>query len=561
MFLKRALSAVSGLAVIATGLVGVVDAPALEPESTYIIELAPGETPIGVTSDAASGIEVTETFDTLLDGFAAELTPSEAEALANTPGVVAVYEDLEFRVSATQSDAPGNLSRLDQANLPVDGTYTYPDSAGSGARIYVVDTGVSPNSTQLGARLLQPGYTAIDDGNGSADCNGHGTHVAGTAASTTYGVAKQATVVSVRVFGCTGSTLSSTIVSGLEWIRSTHPSGTPGIVNLSLGSTSPISPTTPDALTNAVDAMAEAGFVMVVAAGNENADACNYTPSRSDKAITVAATTSSDARASYSNFGSCVDIFAPGSSIRSLQWDNPGGSIVKSGTSMAAPHVAGVAALYWADHHEESATTVTQNIPGGSSVGVVSDTQGSPNLLSNVLSSSGTAPPGPAGEEAVAVYRFWSETYNSHFYTRSIGERNHVITAYPDSVWRYEGAVFGAFGSRVSGSIPVYRFWSSTYNAHFYTSSEGEKDHVIAAYPDDVWKYESIAYYAYPASYNESATKVVARFWSPTYLNHFFTASSGEAEFVRNNYASSIWSFEGNVFRVPAIYGSPAALP
>lgn len=163
--------------------------------------------------------------------------------------------------------------------------------------------------------------------------------------------------------------------------------------------------------------------------------------------------------------------------------------------------------------------------------------------------------------EATAVYRFWSDAYQSHFYTRSVDERNHVILAYPDSVWRYEGAVFGAFGSEAPGTIPVHRFWSGSYNAHFYTSSEAEKDHVIAAYPDEVWRYESIAYYAYPSNYEGESTRVMSRFWSPTYLNHFYSASEAETEHVKSAYPASIWTFEGDLFRVPAQYSPAVPLP
>jgi hypothetical protein len=128
-------------------------------------------------------------------------------------------------------------------------------------------------------------------------------------------------------------------------------------------------------------------------------------------------------------------------------------------------------------------------------------------------------------------------------------------------VWKYEGPVFGAFASPVAGSIPVYRFWSSSYNAHFYTASEEEKNHVIDAYPDNVWQYESIAYHAYPGARTGVDTQPMARFWSPTYVNHFFTASVEEAASVRRNFAPRIWTFEGNVFHVPAAYSPAPPLP
>jgi hypothetical protein len=170
-------------------------------------------------------------------------------------------------------------------------------------------------------------------------------------------------------------------------------------------------------------------------------------------------------------------------------------------------------------------------------------------------------PAEPASTELAAVYRFWSDTYQGHFYTRSVAERNQVISSYPSSVWRYEGAVFGAFGAQVEGSVPVYRFWSTAYNAHFYTTSESERDQVIALYPDNVWKYEAIAFYAYPVNTRVAGTSLVSRFWSPTYLNHFFTASQGEADFVRANYPASIWTYEGQPFRVSSVVPAAAPLP
>jgi subtilisin family serine protease len=384
----RAAGVLSVTAAVISSLVGVAPVPvavsATESTSAFIVELAPGETPLDVSSEVAddlnTDIQIDETFDTLLDGFSAELTPSEVQALQARPDVLAVYPDLPVSANATQANAPWNLSRLDQDTAPADTTYTYPDSAGSGARIYVVDTGVSANPAQFGSRLL-PGFTAISDGNGTADCNGHGTHVAGTVASTTYGVAKQASIVPVRVFGCTGSALTASVLAGLDWIAANHPAGTPGIVNLSLGSADPITTTT-DPLTTAVNAMSDRGFVMVVAAGNRTANACTYSPARAAKALTVGATTASDARAGYSNFGSCIDLFAPGSDIRSLQWNNPSGSTVMSGTSMAAPHAAGAAAVLVATAPGLSASQAQSRLLAEARVGVIGDVgPGSPNVF------------------------------------------------------------------------------------------------------------------------------------------------------------------------------------
>lgn len=383
MVARRAVGVGAIIALSVSSVVGVPAVASVEAESSFIVELAPSASVDEVSTEVLDGEKPTETYGDVLNGFAAELTPSEVAELESSPDVVAVYEDFAVSVGATQSDAPWNLSRLDQATVPADSMYTYPDSAGSGTRIYIVDTGIAPNAAQFGSRLL-PGVTTILDGQGTNDCNGHGTHVAGTAASTTYGVAKQAFVVPVRVFPCSGGTPISTVIAGLDWIVANHPAGTPGIVNLSLGSDTAI-PANEDLLSQQVDEMANQGFVMVVAAGNSNANACSYSPSRAANALTVGATQTNDSRASFSNFGACVDLFAPGTSIRSLQWNNPAGSMLMQGTSMAAPHVAGIAALALASNpgrtSAETANDLVSNaLPGG----VTSAGAGSPNRLSSV---------------------------------------------------------------------------------------------------------------------------------------------------------------------------------
>ena len=159
------------------------------------------------------------------------------------------------------------------------------------------------------------------------------------------------------------------------------------------------------------------------------------------------------------------------------------------------------------------------------------------------------------------MYRFWSSAYNGHFYTISRAERDHIIASYPTNVWAYESVAYGAFGTQVPGTIPLYRFWSSAYNGHFYTASEAEKKYVIASYDDFTWKYESVAYYVYPSSLKDTSTKPVARFWGPTYKHHFYTASAAEAAHVKANYPDQIWTYESDPFRVPVAVPSAAPLP
>lgn len=268
--------------------------------------------------------------------FAAEGTADELATLdTQAPGVA--EPDQTFTIAATQPGAPVNLDRLDRGFSPPDGVYAYPDSAGSTAIIYVVDTGVAPNVSEYNGRL-GAGYSPIDGGNGLWDCNGHGTHVAGIAASASWGVAKQATVVPIRVLGCDGSGAGSDVIAGVQWIMSNHPAGRPGIINMSITANQASPPV--DAVTqSAIDS----GFIVVAAAGNAAGDACGASPGRVPGVITVAAVDANDVRSSFSNFGSCVDIFAPGGAIRSLQ--TSGGTVQMSGTSQAAPHAAGVVAL------------------------------------------------------------------------------------------------------------------------------------------------------------------------------------------------------------------------
>jgi subtilisin family serine protease len=396
-------------AIIAIAASSIVAAPASaadEAEASYIVELAPAASVDQVSSEVLDGDEPTETYSDLLNGFAAELTPSEVAELESSPEVVAVYEDFPVSVGTTQSDAPWNLSRLDESTAPADAFYTYPDSAGSGTRIYIVDTGIAPNAAQFGSRLLS-GVTTIADGRGTTDCNGHGTHVAGTAASASYGVAKQALVVLVRVFGCSGDATINAVLQGLEWIVTNHPAGTPGIVNLSLGSNGTI-PANQDLLSQEINDMANLGFVMVVAAGNSNADACSYSPSRAANALTVGATQTNDSRASFSNFGTCLDVFAPGTSIRSLQWNSPSGSMLMQGTSMAAPHVAGIAALAWGASPSSTASAISAQVVAQAIPDVVTNQgAGSTRSLSSIATLNAGAVEYPTTPGAVAMLRLY----------------------------------------------------------------------------------------------------------------------------------------------------------
>ncbi|SOC57790.1 Serine protease, subtilisin family [Ornithinimicrobium cerasi] len=338
------------------------------------------------------GIGVSHAY-TALGGYAATLTPAQLAELRADPDVAWVEPDTVVSLDATQTGATWGLDRIDQRDRPLSGTYTY-DATGQGVRSYVIDTGILTSHTELSGRTAA-GYTAINDGRGTTDCNGHGTHVAGTVGGTRYGVAKQTTLVPVRVLGCNGSGTNSGVVAGMDWVA--RNAVRPAVANMSLGGGAS---TTTDA---AVDRMVAAGVTVVVAAGNENQNACNVSPARAASAITVGSTTSSDARSSFSNFGSCVDLFAPGSSITSAWYTSTSATNTISGTSMASPHVAGAAALYLQGNPSASPAQVTSAIVNGATTGrLTSLGSGSPNrlLYTPALTGGGTVPepePVPTG--------------------------------------------------------------------------------------------------------------------------------------------------------------------
>ena len=289
------------------------------------------------------------------------------------PTVSLIEKDQVFKSNATtQTNATWGLDRSDQRNLPLNSTYNV-DGNAQGVPVYVVDTGVLASHQDFAGRV-KAGYTAVSDGNGTTDCNGHGTHVAGTIAGTKYGIAKSASIIPVRVLDCNGSGTTSTVIAGLDWVASQNPRN--AVVNLSLGGG------TSTALDDAINRVVNKDIVVVVAAGNNNADACNYSPSRVPAAITVGATTNQDQRANYSNYGKCLDVFAPGSNITSDWYSSNTATATASGTSMASPHVAGLAAILRAIYTGENVPQITNRILNKATTNKVTDSQtGSPNRL------------------------------------------------------------------------------------------------------------------------------------------------------------------------------------
>lgn len=322
------------------------------------------------------GGKILQSYDTVLQGFAIYLPDTAAtafvEAMKKNPQVLSIENDTAMKIDATtQSNPDWGLDRIDQKALPLNSAYSYLQT-GSGTTAYIVDTGILSSHQQFSGRVLS-GYTAISDGNGTTDCNGHGTHVAGTVGGSTYGVAKNVNLVPIRILGCDGSGASSNVIAGLDWILKNGKK--PAVVNMSLGGDASTS------LDSAVENLFDNGYVMVVAAGNSNTDACSASPARVSKALTVAATDSTDTRASYSNYGSCVDIFAPGSQINSSWIGSNTATKVLNGTSMATPHVAGVVAEMLQSTPTATPQTISTNLLNQASSNVVKNPSGSPNRL------------------------------------------------------------------------------------------------------------------------------------------------------------------------------------
>ena len=334
-------------------------------------------------------------FEKVLNAAVIQVPPSAVAGLLRNPRVLSIERDSTVLVDPTpvsQTGATWGLDRIDQRALPLSGTFTSPSTA-SNVFAYVVDTGIDATHLEFGGRV-QSGFDAVSGSSGQTDCNGHGTHVAGTIGSQTYGVAKAARLVPVRVLGCDGSGTYSGVIAGLDWIAQNRPSSQAAVVNMSLGGGASSS------LDSAVASLVASGVAVVVAAGNSNTDACTASPARAASAITVGATTTSDSRASFSNYGSCLDIFAPGSNITSTL---PGNSTaVYSGTSMAAPHVAGLAAVALSSTAMTPAQLATYLTETATSGVVSSAGTSSPNLLAYLSNSTGSTPPPNTGTPATA---------------------------------------------------------------------------------------------------------------------------------------------------------------
>ena len=343
----------------------------------YVVTLAAGADGADVNAVARKvargGGRVVHRYRAALRGLAAaSVTRAQVAALRRLPGVARVEPDRWYGLAETQAGAPWGLDRIDQRLRPVNTTYTYATTA-AGVHGYVIDTGIRATHTEFDGRASADA-NFFDDGR-TDDCNGHGTHVAGTVGGETYGVAKDVRLHAVRVIGCDGFGLLSSIVGGVDWVTANHIR--PAVANMSLGGLhNPI-------INQAVIRSIASGVTYAVAAGNFNLPACWSSPASAGPAITVAATNPIDARAGFSNWGSCVDLFAPGVDIPSAWNGSDTDTFTASGTSMASPHAAGAAALYLATHPTASPTEVRTALVNASTKGVVRDSPllGSPNRL------------------------------------------------------------------------------------------------------------------------------------------------------------------------------------
>lgn len=334
------------------------------------------------------GAQVRQAYTTALQGVAVRLSAEQLSRLRQDDRIAYIEADQIMEAWATQSPATWGLDRIDQRDLPLSNSYTY-NYTGTGVRAYIIDSGIRRTHVEFSGRM-DNGYDAVTPGGTADDCNGHGTHVAGTVGGSTYGVAKGVILHPVRVLDCNGSGSNSGVIAGVDWVAQNHRK--PAVANMSLGGGAS------SALDTAVNNAIGAGVTFVVAAGNSNANACNYSPARVGNAITVGSSTSSDARSSFSNYGSCLDLFAPGSSITSAWHTSDTATNTINGTSMAAPHVAGVAALYLQANPSATPSAVASAIIGSATSGRLSSVgSGSPNLL--LYSLLGSTPPPPSSGE------------------------------------------------------------------------------------------------------------------------------------------------------------------
>jgi len=395
---------------------------------------------------AKYGGSVDKVFRNALKGFSVEMTEKAAQALSRDPNVLFVEEDSYISIAEAQMSAPWGLDRVDQRNVPLDQTYNY-TKTGSGVNVYVIDTGIRVTHEQFQGRAALA-YDSIGDGQNGNDCHGHGTHVASTIGGVTYGVAKNVSLYAVRVLGCNGIGTTATAMEGIDWVAANRQ--LPAVANMSMGGWGS------DIMDTAVQGAINSGVTFVVAAGNNNGSACNYSPARLSSAITVGASTQADARASFSNYGSCVDLFAPGISIPSAWAWNDTAVHTVSGTSMAAPHVSGAVALFLEENQSSTPGEVSAAVLNEATNGEMeSMSDGSPNTILF------TAPNIPTAADATIS--------GSVIDINNRGLRNVVVVLQNASGGEPQVAITNAFGYFTFENVPVGGFYTINVQSKRYT--------------------------------------------------------------------------------------------
>jgi len=435
-----------------------------------------------LTRDFDGDLNGGHTYTRALKGFSVRMPEARAAKLADDPRVAFVEEDGIVSLGTTQTGATWGIDRIDQRDLPLDGNYTY-NATGSGVKAYIIDTGIRATHTQIAGRVIS-GFTAINDGLGTNDGNGHGTHVSGTIGGTTFGVAKNVTLVAVRVLDSGGSGTNSGVIAGVDFVTSDHQAGQPAVANMSLGGG--ISSALDTAVANSIND----GVTYAIAAGNDNTNACNSSPARVASAITVGSTTMTDARSSFSNFGTCLDIFAPGSSITSAWRTSDTATNTISGTSMATPHVAGVAALFLETNPSASPATVTAAIINNSTLNKVTNAgTGSPNrlLFSQLTGAPPPTPtptptPPPAGAELLLNRGFESGSANwtatAGVITNSTGQtpRTGAFYAWLDGYGTtHTDSLFQQITVPASATTVTLSFWLKITTAETTTTTQFDR--------------------------------------------------------------------------------------
>ena len=427
--------------------------------NTYIVTFRDDESDPEGQANAlvnAHGGSVRHVYRNVLKGFAVSNLPDAAvEALERNPRVARVERDGIVTVDGTETPAPSwGIDRID-SRTGTDGSYTYPND-GTGVTAYIIDTGINFASVDFTGRLAM-GADFVDGGLPD-DCNGHGTHVAGTVGGTKYGVAKNVTVVAVRVIGCDGTGSDADVIAGIDWAVGDHQAGRPAVANMSLGGDFL------QTLNDAVQRATDDGIVMAVAAGNSTADACKSSPSSAGSAITVGATTSANTLAFYSNFGSCVDILAPGSGITSDWIGSATATNTISGTSMATPHVAGAAALYLSANPSAGVAEVTNAlVTNATSNAIAGVPSGTPNKLVYVgfIAAGGGGGGGGGGSAPVAVLNKSCSGFTCTFTNRSTGTIDNYLWTFtrsstsPATTQTGTGPYSVTYNARETGSVTL----------------------------------------------------------------------------------------------------------